>query len=149
MRDLGRLRQTFYIGPSNFSVFIQIRFLSLPFYIGALQLFCIYKMPSELLFFYNLVLIFISHNITWGYQLVSFAIVPWYFRWLVLHDMQYFCSTYFNTSSYLPCFSGPIAFSNIISFRPPTPKQNNNLYLLLCFLIQDILDRPLSRSYLS
>jgi hypothetical protein len=101
MRDLDRLRQTFYIGPSNFSVFIQIRFLSLPFYIGALQRFCIYKRPSELLFFYNLVLIFISHNITRGYQLVSFAIVPWYFRWLVLHDMHYFRSIYFNTSSYL------------------------------------------------
>jgi hypothetical protein len=36
-----------------------MRFLFLPFYTKALQLFCIYKRSSELMFFYNLVLIYI------------------------------------------------------------------------------------------
>jgi hypothetical protein len=48
--------------------FIQIRFLWLPFYTNAF--FCVYKRPSKLLLFYNLVHIFISHTTTPCYQLV-------------------------------------------------------------------------------
>jgi hypothetical protein len=54
--------------------FIQIRFLSLAFCTEPLQLFCIYKMHSELLIFYSLVLIFISHSITQDYLLIGYNI---------------------------------------------------------------------------
>jgi hypothetical protein len=50
--------------------FIQISFLSLALYTEALQLLCIYKRSLKLLFFYNLVFIFIPHRIARSYQLV-------------------------------------------------------------------------------
>jgi hypothetical protein len=67
--------------------FIQIRFLSLPFYTEDLQLFCIYKRPSGFMLFYNLVLIFISRNIVRGYQLILSIFLT------NLFHLNFFCVT--------------------------------------------------------